>query len=438
MARTFAGGIRLRDRKSKTSGHAIRDVPAPPRVVIPLSQHVGSPACPLVKPGDAVRIGTKIADGVGQVSAPVHSSVSGVVKSIGDFAHPAGGRLPAIEIENDGRDEAASLQGRQDLSGASPESIREAVREAGIVGLGGGGFPTHVKLSPEPGTAVDSVILNGAECEPYLSCDHRVMLERGADVVDGLKVIMRLLDAARGLIAVERDKSDAIARLKQVTKAERQVAVVGVGVKYPQGSERQLVRALTGREVPRGALPPRVGCLVQNVATSAAVSEAVRSGMPLTSRVVTVAGSAAKAEGNFRVPIGTLFSDVVSYSGGASGDCRKVIAGGPMTGTAQGTLDVPVTKTTAGIILLGAEDVDDREPGPCVRCGRCVDGCPMRLMPNDLARFVDKGRIDEADSYGVMDCIECGVCAYVCPARIRHVYWMKRGKSILAARRQAA
>lgn len=438
MARTFAGGVKPKDFKTKTSSLAVGDVPAPPKVIIPLSQHVGAPARPVVMPGDAVRIGTKIAEGDGAVSAAVHSSISGVVRSVGNFAHPSGSRLPAIEIENDGRDETVDLGGWQDLSGASPDTIREAIREAGIVGLGGGGFPTHAKLSPDPGTPVDSVILNGAECEPYLTGDHRVMLERTAEVVEGLKVMMRVLDAERGLIAVERDKGDAIAKLKRAIGSEKRLTVVGLEVKYPQGSEKQLVKALVGREVPRGGLPPSVGCLVQNVGTSAAVSEALKSGKPLTSRVLTVAGGAAKGPGNFRVRIGTLFGDVISYAGGVRDDCRKVIAGGPMTGTAQATLQVPVIKTTTGIILLGAGDVDDQEAGACIRCGRCVDSCPMRLLPNDLARFVEKGRIDSADSYGVKDCIECGVCAYVCPARIKHVYWMKRGKSILAARRQAA
>lgn len=438
MASTFNGGIKLKSRKARTSALAIRDVPAPARVVIPLLQHVGCPARPVVKAGDRVRIGTTIGEADGALSALVHSSVSGVVRSLGDFAHPSGSLLPAVEIENDGREEAADCSGRQDLLGASADTVREAIRRAGIVGLGGGGFPTDVKLTPEPGAQVDCVILNGVECEPYLTGDHRIMLEHPFEVVEGLRLMMRLVDARRGVIALERGRGDEMARLRQAAKADRSVAVVGLRAKYPQGSEKHLVKALTGRVVPHGGLPTSVGCLVHNVGTSAAVCQALKLGRPLTSRVLTVAGSAAMGAGNFRVRIGTLASEVVSFAGGASDRCRKAIMGGPMTGTALATLEVPVTKVTTGIILLGSGEVSDGAAGPCIRCGRCVERCPMRLMPNDLSRLVETGRIDEADRYGVGDCIECGVCAYVCPARIRHVYFMKRGKSLLAARGQAA
>jgi electron transport complex protein RnfC len=389
-----------------------------------------------VGPGDAVKVGTKIAEADGAVSAAVHSSVSGTVRAIGPFPYPCGGLAPAIEIANDGRDEQADSGRRQDISDAPPDTVREAVREAGIVGLGGGGFPTHVKLCPAPGTRLDLVILNGAECEPYLTGDHRTMLERTEEVVAGLRTMMRVLDCERGVIAVERDKPDAIGALKRAAKPDKRLAVAGLKTKYPQGSEIHLVKALTGREVARGGIPPDAGCLVHNVGTAVAVWDALVQGRPLITRVITVAGSAAKAAGNFRVPIGSLLGDVISFAGGARDCCCRVVAGGPMTGVAQATLQVPVIKTTTGIILMGPGDIDDREPGPCIRCGRCVDACPMRLMPHDLGRFIEEGRIDLAETYGIEDCIECGVCAYLCPAKINLVYLMRRGKSLLAAGRQ--
>jgi electron transport complex protein RnfC len=346
--------------------------------------------------------------------------------------------MPAVVIENDGRDEWIDLSAWKDMTQASPGKIREAVREAGIVGLGGAAFPTHVKLSPPEGKHIDTVILNGAECEPYLTADHRLMLEHPEEIIEGLKIIMRVVGAERGLIAIERNKPDAIETLNEKTGGDGPVDVLDLKVKYPQGAEKQLIKAITGREVPCGGLPMDVSCLVQNVGTSYTIYQALRYGKPLVARVLTVAGGAAKSPGNFRVRIGTPFRHVIAASGGASADCKKIIMGGTMMGIAQVTDEAPVIKGTSGILLLSAGEVLDEKPGPCLRCGRCVDHCPMQLVPNEIARFVEKGRLDLAEQYGILDCMECGVCAFVCPSKINHVHLMKQGKALVLSKRRKA
>jgi electron transport complex protein RnfC len=433
MAKTFRGGARPGEAKTATSGKAIAETAPPSRVVIPLSQHTGSPARPIVKAGDAVKVGTKIAEGDGFVSAPVHASVSGIVRSVGEFPHPLGRTLPAIEIENDGKDEWVDLGSWRDLAGADPQTVRDAVREAGIVGLGGAAFPTHVKLTPPPGKRISTVILNGTECEPYLTADYRIMMEHAPDVIGGLEVMMRAVGAERGLVAVESNKPEAAASMSEAAGGKSGIDVCELKPKYPQGSEKLLIKALTGREMPRGGLPADVECLVQNVGTSLAVYEALRWGRPLVRRVITLTGSAALAPANLRVRIGTSFAHVIASSGGARDDCAKLLMGGPMMGIAEATAEVPVVKATTGITLIRERDVCPDEAGPCIRCGRCVDRCPVGLVPNEIARCVEKGKLEWAVSYGLNDCIECGVCAYVCPAKIAHVHWVKQGKAVLAA-----
>jgi electron transport complex protein RnfC len=331
-----------------------------------------------------------------------------------------------VEIDNDGRDQWVDLAPCRDVTGADAQAACDAVKEAGVVGLGGAGYPTHLKMAPVRDRPVDTVILNGIECEPYLSGDHRLMLESASEIVDGLKVLVRVLEARRGVIAVGREKGDAVSRLRQETARGDRLEVVGLKVRFPQGAEKMLVKALTGRSVPRGGLPPDVGCVVLNVATAFAVDQALRFGRPLVSRVVTLGGRAA---GNFRVRIGTPARFVIESAEAAWDGDGLVILGGPMTGLAQASAEVPVTKTTAGIILLSAREGLPPEPGPCVTCGWCVERCPMRLVPNGIARAVGKGRLDLARGYGLDDCIECGVCAYVCPSRIRHVHLVRLGKS---------
>ncbi|MFZ1946561.1 MAG: RnfABCDGE type electron transport complex subunit C, partial [bacterium] len=320
MIRAFPGGICLDARKERVAGLAVVEIPPPPTVVIHLSQHVGQPARPVVGPGDRVETGTMIGEASGPVSAAVHSSVSGRVKSIGGFPHPSGATSVAIEIENDGRDQWVNLSGWRDLTGADPGIVRDAVRDAGIVGLGGAAFPTHLKLIPPAGGRVEVLVANGAECEPYLACDHRAILERAADIVEGVRVMMRTVGAERGLVAVGWNKPDAARSLRRALKGESRIRVAEVETKYPQGAEKQLVKTLTGREVPRGGLPVEVGCLVHNVSTVLAVYECLKFGRPLVSRVITVAGSAAKSPGNFRVRIGTPVGHVIDRAGGAAED----------------------------------------------------------------------------------------------------------------------
>jgi electron transport complex protein RnfC len=434
VATAFGGGVRLKDRGGPASGKAVVGVPVPSRVIIHLSQHAGTPALPLVKPGDPVKIGTKIAEADGLVSAPVHASVSGRVRSIVDHPHPAGSSGAAIEIESDGRQQWVDLTGWRDLTSADPETVLGGVKQAGVVGLGGAAFPSHVKLAAARAAGVDTVILNGAECEPYLAADHRIMVENAAGVAEGLRVLVRILDARAGIIAVGRDKPDAVSCLRQAVKDDAGLGVKELRGRYPQGAEKLLVKTITGKEVPSGGLPTDVGCLVHNVGTSVAIHEAVKFGRPLVNRVVTVVGAAGG--GNFRVPIGTPASHLVGFAGGEAGSGQALVLGGPMTGAFRATADVPIVKGTTGVILLPVGGGREPEPGPCIRCGRCVDCCPMGLMPNQIVRFVEKGRIDLAGEYGLADCIECGVCAYVCPSKIRHVYILRRGKAAAGVERE--
>lgn len=435
MAKTFRGGVHPPELKF-TSDKEIVTIKPPQKVIIPLSQHTGAPAKPIVKVGDEVLVGAKIGEADGFISVPVHSSVSGKIIGIGNYPHPFGRDLTAIEIENDGKDEWIDLSSWVDLEDASPDEMRKAIREAGIVGLGGAAFPTHVKLSPPEGRRIDTVIINGAECEPFLTSDHRLMLERSNEIVAGLRIMMRILGASQGLIAIERNKPDAIEKMKQEVKGEDSIRVIDLKVKYPQGAEKQLIHAVTGREVPCGGLPMDVGCLVQNVGTSCAVYQAIKFGRPLVERVLTVSGSAIKNPGNYFVRIGSRFCDVINEAGGVIEDPGKVIMGGPMMGIAQHRDDVPVIKGTSGIIVLRQRDVSAYVSQACIRCGRCVTHCPMWLMPNEIARSVEKGLIQRANIFGLMDCMECGVCAYVCPSKINHVHLVKLGKAEVFAMRK--
>jgi electron transport complex protein RnfC len=436
MSNSFKGGVHPDEDKDQTSGKPISEIAPPDIVIIPLSQHTGAPARPVVKAGDEVKAGTMLGEADGFISVPVHSPVSGKVVAVEPRPHPLGRRMPAVVIENDGRDEWVDLSGWKDLSEDSPQKIRGAVRDAGLVGLGGAAFPTHVKITPPDGKPIDTVILNGAECEPVLTSDHRVMLEYPREVVAGLKIIMRVVGAERGFIGIERNKPDAIRLMRETVAAESAIQVVDLKVKYPQGAEKQLIKALTGREVPCGGLPMDVGCLVQNVGTSLALYEAVRYGRPLISRVVTLAGSVVRNPGNYLVAIGTQFGHLISASGGTSGEFAKMIMGGPMMGIAQASTEAPVIKGTSGLLLLAADEVPDTEASACIRCGRCVQHCPMGLMPNEIVRFVEREKFERAEQYGILDCMECGACAYICPAKIGHVQLMKLGKAALWARKK--
>lgn len=411
----------------------------PARVVVPLRQALGAPAEPCVKVGDEVRTGQKIGVASGFVSVPVHASISGRIAAIGRFPHPLGGEQQAIVIEGEG-DQAwhDSVTARADADGLAPDAIKDIIREAGIVGLGGAAFPTHVKLSPPESKPIDTAILNGAECEPWLTADHRLMVERPSEILGGFRLIMRALGCERGLVGIEENKPDALGAMRSAVPVGAGITVHALNVKYPQGAEKHLIDALVRRHVPAGGLPMDVGVVVQNVGTSLAVYEACHLGRPLIERVMTLTGTPVARPTNFLVRIGTLVSDLLNEAGGLSGDVTKVISGGPMMGIAQFTLDVPVIKGMSGMLFLAPGEMDVSPPEPCLRCGRCVDVCPMRLVPTTIEKLVMADQIESATEVGLLDCMECGSCAYVCPSKRRLVHYFKFGKQTAADRRKAA
>jgi electron transport complex protein RnfC len=426
--KTFRQGLHLAEKKELSEEKKIKRIPSPPRVILPLSQHTGAPGRPLVKAGDKVEEGQKIAETDSFISSPIHASMSGKVTSVEKLPHPVGGEGEAIIIEGNGNGRKVWEKGGVDLGSLAAEEIRKIIREAGIVGLGGAAFPTHVKLSPPENKPIDTIILNGCECEPYLTGDHRLMLERADDCLYGLRVIMKAAGAARGYVGIESNKPDAIALMRKKLKADESIQVVPLKTRYPQGGEKMLIKAILNREVPSGGLPLDVGVVVNNVGTALAIAEAIKWSKPLLERVVTVTGSGVKQPANLWVPLGTPFSYVVGECGGLRENASKVIMGGPMMGLSQYTLDVPVVKGTSGILVLTESEVVFREEEPCIKCARCIDHCPMGLLPTILARLVKAERWDSLKDYGVMDCIECGCCAYVCPSKIPLVHLMKLGK----------
>jgi len=433
---TFQGGVHPAGNKELTSHKPTVIAAIPKRVVIPLSQHIGAPTKPLVVIGQEVKKGEKIGESGGFVSAPVHASVSGKVVAIGSFPHSLGMDVPAVVIESDGKEEwAAAIKETPDYLQLSPEELKKMVSDAGIVGMGGATFPTHVKLSPPKEKPIDVIILNGAECEPYLTSDHRLMLEKSTEIVEGLKILMRILGVRKGFIGIEANKPDAIEAMKKAAAGSPEVDVFAVQVKYPQGAEKMLIKAVSNRTVPAGGLPMDVGVVVQNVGTAAAIYDAVRLGRPLIERYVTVTGRGVKDPKNFLARIGTPFSQLIEEAGGLTEDAAKVIAGGPMMGMSQYNLDVPVIKGTSGILVLPKAEVSTKSYGPCIRCARCIDACPMHLQPSLIGLFVEKGHYEDAKDYNVMDCFECGSCTFVCPANRPMVQWVKRAKRELAKKK---
>jgi len=444
MRRTFRGGVQPRGHKELTCEKPIRSLPSPDKVVLPLRQHVGAPARCIVKVGDHVAQGQPIAEAVGHVSAPVHASMAGVVRTIGKHLHPAGFECEAVTLEAHAEDDAKRPSSpyrlpnaRPDYTNTDSEELRALIQSAGIVGAGGAGFPTHVKLAPPKDKPVDTLIINAAECEPYLTCDHRTMLEESEIVAHGVRIAKRILGVDRVLVGIEDNKLDAVQVMKKAFANDPAVEVAVLSVKYPQGGEKQLIEALTGRQVPPPpGLPMDAGCVVQNVTTCAAIARAVMQGIPVFERVITLAGSMVNDPGNVRVPIGMLLSDVIDRVGGLAEPPSKVIMGGPMMGLAMAELDVPIVKATSGFVFLSKNQVKTVLPSPCIRCGRCAAACPLHLQPGEIARWVELGNLDAASALHLMDCMECGTCSYICPSYRWLVQQIRLGKAKVHERKQ--
>jgi len=427
--RTFRGGVHPPQKKQLVSTKAIVDMPLVSHYFVPLQQHIGGPARPLVKAGDEVKKGEVLSEPQGFVSVPVHAPTSGKVKEIVKRIHPVTGLAsPTIIIEADGRDEwLEGLPCERDPFLLSKEDLISVIQSSGIVGMGGATFPAHVKLSPPREKPIDSFIINGVECESYLSADHRLMLEGPGRIISGARVIMHILGLKRAIMAIEANKPDAIELMRK--KAPEEIEVVELKVKYPQGAEKQLIKVLLGREVPSGGLPMDVGALVHNAGTCAAIWDACAWGVPLIERITSVSGTGVKEPKNIRVRVGTPLKDIVEFCGGLEQEA-KIVFGGPMMGIAQYSLDVPVIKGTSGILVFTAREVNTDSYTSCISCGRCIDVCPMGLLPNILSKLGEKGMWERALSYNLMDCIECGSCAYVCPARRPIVHLIKHMKAL--------
>jgi H+/Na+-translocating ferredoxin:NAD+ oxidoreductase subunit C len=436
--KTFPGGIHPPDAKKYSKSSSIEDLPLPKKVIIPLSQHIGAPAKPVVKVGDEVKTGQIIAEAGGFVSIPMHASITGKITKIAKFPHPAGTMQQAIEITGNGEDEWVELTDEENYFDLSGEEIKQTISEAGICGMGGAGFPTHVKLSPPADKPIDTIILNGVECEPYLTADYRLMLEKADDIIAGLKLIMKVTGATKGVIGIESNKPDAIKLFTRLLKGEKNLKVVGLKLKYPQGAEKQLIYAATGRKVPnKGGLPMAVGVVVQNVGTAVAVYEAVRYKKPLIQRVITVTGKIVSQPKNINARVGTLCSELLEFCGGTTEEIGKVVSGGPMMGFALFTLETPIGKGSSGLLILNEKEAAKDEESVCLRCGRCVDICPMNLVPSLIASNVRYDDIDAAEKYGAMDCMKCGSCAYVCPSQIKLIQWIDIAKIKISQKRSA-
>ena len=436
---TFEGGVHPLKRhhhgKYLTEHREIQRCSVPEELIIPVSQHIGAPSQPVVAPGDRVDMGQMIAQPGGFVSVPCFSSVSGTVKDIAPRPHISGQRIPSIIIENDFEDRLSdSIKGHGSIDALSPQDILDIIKNAGIVGMGGAAFPTHVKLSPPPDKKIDTVIINGAECEPFLTADHRIMLEYPARVVGGLKAVMKVLDLQKAYIAIESNKPDAIAAMTEAARGEN-IDVIALKVKYPQGAEKQLIYAVTKRQVPSGKLPMDVGAVVVNAGTAYQISLAIEDGLPLYERVLTVTGS-VNTPSNLIVRLGTPLSHVIAFAGGFSADIEKVLAGGPMMGITQYNLDAPVIKGTSGILALDKRIVHMTQDSPCIRCGQCVTSCPMGLAPYLISAYADKNKFEDAEKNNALDCIECGCCSYICPANRYLVQSIRLAKNEIVANRK--
>ncbi len=438
MSYTFSGGIHV-DEHKLTAGAVTEKLPPPETVVIPMAQHIGAEATPTVKAGDLVKRGQVIGSIEKGLGAPVHSSVSGKVTRVSEKIMPNAKKIRTVIIENDGKNTLADdiKPWPKPLTETTAEEIIEVIRSAGISGMGGATFPTHAKIASALGK-VEHVIINCAECEPYITADHRLLLERPEAVIGGLKILLKAFGLRKGMIAVEDNKLDAVNKLEELAVETDLVEVKVLKTKYPQGDERQIIYALLGKELPAGKLPADVGCCVFNAETTAAIYDAFTTGMPLVERIVTVSGDCVKTPKNVLVPIGASFMSLLEFCGGLTRSPSKIVSGGPMMGTARWDINSPVTKGTSALLFLSREAERPYEQPPvCIRCGRCVKGCPMHLMPSYLAGFARRGRLEEAEQLDIMSCVECGSCSYSCPGHLPIVQYIRVAKSQITDRKHA-
>lgn len=439
------GGVHPHDNKSYSAHQPITACPLPAKAIIPLIQHIGAPAQAVVEKGQKVKVGELIAKAGGFVSANIVSPVSGTVTKIDTTIDAWGMKMPAVFIDVEGDEWLETIDRTPDIvkeCNLEPKEIIDRITAAGIVGLGGACFPTQVKLLPPPGKKAEVLVVNGVECEPYLTCDHQLMIEHGEEIMIGIKILMRALSINKAVIGIEKNKPDAIARMQELAVQVPGVEVKALKLKYPQGGEKQLIDACIGRQVPSGALPIEVGAVVDNVATIFAVYEAVQKNKPLVSRVMTVTGKSLSKPGNYLVRFGTPLSDVVALAGGVPEDTGKIIGGGPMMGRAMNNIDMPANKRTSGLLFLPEKESRRQQPENCIRCGKCVSACPMGLEPYLLSKQAELAMWDEMEKHDVMDCIDCGCCLFTCPSHRPLLDYIRMGKGkvggIIRARQAAA
>lgn len=416
--RTFIGGVHVPHNKHFTEEKAVEKAREPKVVYIPMQQHIGAPCEPLVKAGDYVKMGQKIGEAQAFVSAPIHSSVSGTVKEVKLMLGANGVKTNFVVVESDGKEEKSEdyFKGT-DWEGVDPKTLLGIIKDCGLTGMGGASFPTHVKLNPPPDKKVDTILLNGAECEPYLTSDYRMMVEHPKNVVIGLKILMRVLGVQKGYIAIEDNKPKAIQAISEAVGSDTTIEVASLKTKYPQGDEKRIIDAVLGRKVPSGGLPADVGCVVDNIGTANAVYEAVVLGKPLYERIMTVTGKGIREPKNLQIKVGTLFSEIIEQCGGFAETPGKIIAGGPMMGIAQSTTNTPAMKASGGLLILTQEEAKPYDIDPCLKCGKCVDVCPVHLQPLYISAYAMIKNFEMSEKYAALDCVECGSCSFICPAR---------------------